>query len=62
VVSGRPAGYALQVAGLLVVGAGLFVGLGRGDVKAELLLLAAGAGAFLLGRFIGRGPGGGGGR
>ena len=42
----------LQVAGLVVSGAGLWNGLLGGDVRGELLLLGLGAGVFFLGRYL----------
>lgn len=45
---------ALQVVGLVVSGAGLWNGLLGGDVRAELVLLGAGAGVFFLGRYLQR--------
>lgn len=43
---------ALQLAGLVVTGAGLWNGLLGGNVRRELLLLAVGAGIFFLGRWL----------
>lgn len=44
---------ALEFFGLLIVAAGLFVGVARDDVRTELALLALGGGVFLAGYFIG---------
>ena len=43
---------ALQLAGLLVVGYGFFVGLVEADIRRELLLTAVGGGVFLVGWLI----------
>jgi hypothetical protein len=47
---------ALQVAGLVVTGVGLWNGLLGGNVRRELVFLGVGAGIFFLGRWLqGRG-------
>jgi hypothetical protein len=47
-----PLARALQFLGLLVTGVAFFDGVLRGNVRRELLLLALGAAAFFLGRWI----------
>lgn len=42
----------LQFLGLVVTGIGLFAGVGGGNVRRELLLLAFGAAFFLAGRWL----------
>lgn len=42
----------LQFLGLVVTGIGLFAGVGGGNVRRELLLLAFGAAFFIAGRWL----------
>ena len=42
----------LQLLGLVVTGAGLWVGVLGRNVRGELALLAVGAGVFFLGRYL----------
>jgi hypothetical protein len=51
-------GRALQLVGLVVTGVGLFLGLLKGDVRGELVLLAIGAGVFFSGRLLEKRGGG----
>jgi len=43
---------AMQLAGLVVTGVGLWQGVLAGNVRRELLLLGIGAGIFFLGRYL----------
>jgi hypothetical protein len=45
-------GRILQLVGLLVTGAGFFLGVLGGNVRGELALLALGAAIFFSGRFV----------
>jgi hypothetical protein len=49
-------GRALQLVGLVTVGAGLFVGLVRGDLKYEERMLFAGLPVFAVGWLLARRP------
>ena len=49
------AGRALQFTGLVVTGIALFVGVGGGDARRELLVLGIGAALFFAGRLFERG-------
>jgi hypothetical protein len=51
----RAAGRVLQFAGLVVTGIALFVGIGGGDARRELAVLAIGAAVFFGGRLLERG-------
>jgi hypothetical protein len=51
----RAAGRALQFTGIVVTGVALFVGIGGGDARRELLVLALGAAVFFAGRLVERG-------
>ena len=51
----RAAGRAMQFAGLVVTGIALFVGIGGGDARREILVLAVGAAVFFGGRLLERG-------
>jgi len=51
----RASGRALQFLGLVVTGIALFVGLGGGDARRELLVLGIGAAVFFAGRLLERG-------
>lgn len=46
-------GYALQIAGLCVVAAGLVIGLARDAIAMEVALMLLGAAAFITGRALG---------
>jgi hypothetical protein len=43
-------GWALQILALVIVGSALLIGLAYESMSAELIMLAAGGGLFLLGR------------
>ena len=51
-------GRILQLVGLLVTGAGFFVGVLGGNVRGELALLALGAAVFFSGRLVQKRGGG----
>lgn len=51
-------GRALQLAGLVVTGIGLFLGLLEGNERGELVLLALGAAVFFSGRLLEKKGGG----
>ena len=44
----------LQLAALVIVGSALLMGLVYGSMRAELTMLAIGAGVFLFGRWLGQ--------
>lgn len=50
----RMLGWTLQFAALVMVGTALLIGLLQGALRAEIVLLAAGGGLFLLGRWLAR--------
>jgi hypothetical protein len=51
-------GRTLQLAGLVVTGVGLFLGLLKGNERGELILLAVGAAVFFSGRLLEKKGGG----
>ena len=50
----RMLGWTLQFAALVMVGTALLIGLLQDALRAEIVLLAAGGGLFLLGRWLAR--------
>ncbi len=51
---GRSLGWLLQVAGMVLVGSALLVGLLHEALRTEVVLLGVGGGLFLLGRHVER--------
>jgi hypothetical protein len=45
-------GWLLQILGLVLVGGALLLGLAYDEIRTELAVAAAGAGLFLLGRWL----------